>query len=417
MNKNSAKISVIGVTITGNMGGQAMLLSSIQNLRRLFDEVTFDLLSIYPSEDKKSNIVDVNVVPVDVRLLILCYLPLSLIISPFKKNAFVRSLLLKNSYFKSLLTSDLIIDLGGITFVDGRGLALLAYNVACTLPGTLLGIPTIKLSQAMGPFNNLLNRFLAKITLKRCVYVIARGETTFSHLKTLGLINIKMCYDTAFSLKASEKEKGRAKKLLRSFDFPEAPIIVSPSKVVEQKCVSAGIDFRKELLTFINSLAGKGKNVLLLPHSLRNEKGSKNNDLDLCKYLYGNSAYRDAGVWILPHQDNSLVLREVIGLGNIFIGCRFHSIVSSLSKEVPTITISWSHKYHELIKPFDINEYIINYKGLNADKLLKTFDKLESEKITIKNSVSDNLSKVIKSSDMNFKLVKAVLKGNRNEQK
>ena len=415
MNKDSIKISVIGVTVTGNMGGQAMLMSSIQNLRGLLGDVAFDLLSIYPDEDKKSNIIDVNVVPIDVRLLILCYLPLSLVLSPFRNNGFVRYLLLKNNYFKSLLTSDLLIDLGGIAFVDGRGLALLAYNVACTLPGTLLGVPTIKLSQAMGPFNNLFNRFLAKTTLKRCSYVIARGKKTFSHLKTLDLENTKMCYDTAFSLIPSEKEESKAKKLLSGFNFPEAPIIVSPSKVVEQMCLNVGIDLRKELLSFINSLIEKGKHVLLLPHSLRSEKGSKNNDLDLCNYLYENSTYKDAGVWMLPHQDNSLVLREVIGLGSIFIGCRFHSIVSSLSKEVPTIAISWGHKYHELVDPFDINEYIINYENLSADKLLKTYDKLESEKNVVKNSISNNLGKVVRSSDTNFELVRAVLEGEIHE--
>lgn len=406
-------LSIVGVTLTGNMGGQAMLFSTIQNIKKKIPEVSFNLLSIYPQEDNKFNYDQVNVVELNPKSLILLYLPLSLLVCPFANFSSFRKLLMKNAYFASLLSSEAVIDLGGITFIDGRGLALLFYNIACTLPGILFKIPTFKLSQAMGPFNQILNRFFASKILKKCQKVVARGEITLGYLQELKLNNIQMNYDTAFCLEVDNASRKKAHDIIEKLQLNEKTIIISPSQVVENECKTAGVDFREEILKTIDEISKRNLKILLLAHSLRKEVKSKNNDIELCEFLYNKAKLKDKKVFLVPHQEDSRILREIIGSADLFIGCRFHSIVSALSKGVPTIALAWSHKYLEMINPFGIDQYVLNIAQFNSENLLDLIDNLENNKMEVRNSLDQNLQRVVHSSRGNFKLIINYLSTNK----
>ncbi|MBN1462435.1 MAG: Coenzyme F420 hydrogenase/dehydrogenase, beta subunit C-terminal domain [Paludibacteraceae bacterium] len=409
MKTKKQKICISGVTLSGNMGGQAMLLSTIDSIHEKIGDVDFDLLSIYYKKDKKSHIKCVNVVPTDLKKLILMYFPLSLLLCPFKKVKMIRKLLVRIPYFKSILTSNLVIDLGGITFVDSRGLGLLLYNIACIFLPIALGVPVIKLSQAMGPFDKPVNKICAKFLLSKCVRVVARGKKTFEYVKNLGLKNINMFYDTAFCLTVPKTSKKQAQVIFSKYEFKVSPIIISPSRVLEDESAKHTIDFKKELLKFIDNLACNNENILLVAHSTRRQSSSKNNDIALCEYLYENSNYKDKGVWMLPHQEDSRILREIIGFGKIFIGCRFHSVVSALSQAVPTIAISWNHKYAEMIEPFDISEFVVPTNELSSKMLLVKVASLNKNLGEVKKRIEKNLSEVITSSKNNFNIVSTLL--------
>ncbi len=76
----------------------------------------------------------------------------------------------KGEFFKiarALAESDVLLDIGGITFSDGRE-KYLPFNILSIWPAMLLGVPVVKLAQAVGPFKNPLNRFLRKDFLFRC---------------------------------------------------------------------------------------------------------------------------------------------------------------------------------------------------------------------------------------------------------
>jgi colanic acid/amylovoran biosynthesis protein len=212
-----------------------------------------------------------------------------------------------------------------------------------------------------------------------------------------------MNYDTAFCLEIDEKSKNTARDIIKSFSQFQQKIIISPSRVVEQECEKVGIDFRKELLLLINLLAKKNCNVLLLAHSLRNESKSKNNDIELCEFFVNNA--KSKNVLLLPYQEDSRVLREIIGSADIFIGCRFHSIVSALSKGVPTITLAWSHKYQEMISPFNIGQYVLDSSKVRSGNILRLIENIEHNLDLVKGNIKQNLPTVINSSQGNFKIV------------
>ncbi|MHC4108491.1 MAG: polysaccharide pyruvyl transferase family protein, partial [Planctomycetota bacterium] len=159
----ATKICILGLTVSGNRGAESMLLSIVQHMRRLLGECEFDLVSVYPKEDRRSNLpAGLRVVSGKPLTMLALVLPLSIIAGPLIRLPAVRSALRKHQVFRALLDSDLVLDSGGVAFIDGRGLARLLYNASLCLPPVRLGIPTVKLAQAMGPFRSFWNRVLAR---------------------------------------------------------------------------------------------------------------------------------------------------------------------------------------------------------------------------------------------------------------
>ena len=201
------RIAVIGSTLTGNKGAAAMLESSIQTL----GNADFTLFSYQPvaEEQKHNTYKNLKILRADALFLGVIINSLALI---YKILPPLRPILRKNSQSINALTeADVLLDQGGITFVDGREKFLL-YNIASILPALMVGTPVIKCSQALGPFKNPINRFFAKIFLPKMKVIVSRGSITQSYLNELGLKNTIEGADYAFLLDLTEKEKKSAEK-------------------------------------------------------------------------------------------------------------------------------------------------------------------------------------------------------------
>ena len=109
------------------------------------------LLTIYPQADQAQGRSDLEVVPwrpVDllVALAFALLMPVARALHlPTRPLARTRGL-------RALLDADLVVDVAGISFVDGRGLPILGYNVLMTGIPLLVGTPVVKAAQAVGPF-------------------------------------------------------------------------------------------------------------------------------------------------------------------------------------------------------------------------------------------------------------------------
>lgn len=376
MNIKSGIFSITGVTITGNMGGQAMLLSSITQIRRRYPDSTINLFSIYPAKDAGENSIErLNIIDASPFKLVFLYLPLMFFLWPVRSFKIVKNILYKIAYFRHAFESDILLDHSGIAFVDGRGVSLLIYNVCCFLPGLFANIPVVKLSQALGPFNHLLNRTVARLSLKKCTKVIARGARSFEYLKCLNLSNVVQLPDVAFLLEVSSEDYTFARETMKRINLSGSPIIISPSRVVERLCYKSKINFVHEMTVLIRKLTETGESVLILPHSL-GEGNDKNNDITLSRQLFSEAKCAD--LFILDDIRDARKLRALISLSRIFIGNRFHSIVSSLSERVPTIVIGWSHKYKELLKPFDMEEFAIEHTDFSGSGVFERYQYLKN---------------------------------------
>lgn len=400
------KIAIIGSTLSGNKGAAAMLESSIQTLSERYPDAQFTLLSYISPKVEKSknsyqNLQIVKATPLYLGVVINSLALLYRILPP------LRPLLRKSRPIKVLSEADVLLDQGGITFVDGREKFLL-YNVASILPSIMMKVKVIKCAQALGPFKNRINKATAKFILPKVKVIVSRGSITHKNLLSIGLKNVIEGADYAFLLDISSEEKKRAKKRFDSGFFKHHKVVgLSPSVVMKKKVELAGKDYASILSGFIDYLSDKGYRTVLLPHSAReNTEKTHNNDLPLCREIYKEISSKDDCLFIdkeLPSQE----LRYIIGECDMFIASRFHAMVSSLAMQVPTLVIGWSHKYKEVLEMFGLENWAFGHNKFSIDYLQERFNELEENQNTIRVKIAANLPKVKKQA---YKQVEAITK-------
>jgi polysaccharide pyruvyl transferase WcaK-like protein len=401
------KFAITGVTISGNMGGAAMLAATLEQVSRRFPTATCSLLSITPDADRAVGRADVAVVDARPLLLVGLYMPLAILLWPVARFGVVRrQLLARIPFFKALIEADAVIDLCGIAFADGRGLPLLVYNVVCCLPAFAVGTRVFKLAQALGPFKTQPNRWLARFVLRRCAAVVARGETTLSHLAELGIKGAIMRPDTSFAMTVTDEHRAAAARLMPALAPGRRLLICSPSEVVRRLCLSKGIPFEDVLTEFLEKRLADAWNVVLVPHSL-GRGTSKNNDVDLSRRILARLPAGEAGM-IEPVEEPQ-VLRAVIGRADVFVGCRFHSVVAALAMGVPSLVIGWSHKYREMTDMLQPGDWTIDWSTFSVETAEARFLAMATDLEAIGDTIRHRLPGVCVMAEDNYALMERAL--------
>lgn len=366
----SKHVSIIGSAFSGNKGASAMLEASVQAVLDEYPDARFTLFSMYPIEDRIQNpfpqleVIDARPKQLGVTINALALL--------YKLVPFFRPTLRKNSKaISALVSSDVLLDQMGISFTDGREKFLL-YHTAALLPALLVKTPVIKCSQAIGPFNNPINRLIAKAFLPRLETIITRGRITHGFAKDLGLKNISESSDSAFTLKVSGDERNSVSHKLDLSFFEEGHTVIGvlPSVVVQKKYeAKTGENYIQLMAEYIDGLIGAGHRVALMPHSVRTGiSKTHNNDLPLCTEIY-SMVQNKTGLLFVDQELSSQELRYMIGLCDYSATSRFHAMISSLAVGVPCLVIGWSHKYREVLERFELESWAIGFESLSADLL------------------------------------------------
>jgi len=385
------QISIIAATFSGNRGAEAMLCSTIARLRDRFPESIFNVYSYYPNDDR--------LIIRDSKINIYNAAPLVLVFKIFLLSIpvwFCRLLKLNilTKYLprslRSLSSSDVLIDLAGVSFIDGRE-KFIPYNILSILPAVIMGIPVVKFSQAMGPFKSKINRISANYLLKKCDAVFARGEITEEYLQSLNLKSSisHSAADVAFLHESkdgltheNEKYVSSIVSKLKKLKKKDRMIIgLCPSSLIAQKSRKSGWDYIGFLQDTVKLLNEKGYSVIMFPNATRDYDMAhlRNNDLpvilSVMKNISGSeNIYVDRNI-------NSVSIKSLISMCDVTVVSRFHAMVGSLSLKIPVMVLGWSHKYLEVMGQFGQEKYVFDYKKSDRDYLwLKMFDLIDKRK-------------------------------------
>lgn len=389
------------------MGGAAMLSAAIEGLSARSPGARFSLLSIKPVADRAAAPESLEIVDARPGRLILLYLPLAVLALPFARLPAVRRWLSSIGYFRALIEADVVIDLCGIAFVDGRGLPLLVYNVACCLPSIVVGTPVAKLAQAMGPFKTRVNRWAARFVLSRCALVVARGATTSKYLHDAGIPGAISLPDVSFALEVGPASEAGATALLGAPKGRRPLLVVSPSEVVRRLKQGNGEPLAATFIGLLQRCIGEGWRVAIIPHSFGGSR-SKNNDLAICETIVSGLDPQHA--LLIQADEDPRLLRALLGQADIFIGCRFHSVVGALAMGVPTLTIGWSHKYGEMVEPLQPGDWTLDWRDFDVETAFERLERLAASRATLAATIRRRLKGVRREAGQNFDLALAVAK-------
>jgi len=358
------RVAIVGAALSANKGAAAMLETVIARQPEVSGPCTFDILTTYPEADAP-------LVPAgaDARVVGLQPMRLAFVEFPVAVLALVpRTFRLPLGWVRaracrSILDSDVVVDVAGISFADGRGIPITVYNALMTGLPLLLGVPTVKAAQALGPFRSPVNRLLARLVLPRLAAVCARGARTREHLDSLGLSNVTDVADLAFSL---DEAASLPPAVQASVDALGGPyVVVMPSSVVRKLHESQGNDYVSAVETLVRKLrSSTGLAVVIAPHSYRvGQPEGRMNDGPVCREV-GARLSDDAGVVAVDADMTAGELRRLVSGSRAMVTSRFHAMISGLSTCTPTVVVGWSHKYREVLDDFGLVRF-----GMDADAL------------------------------------------------
>ncbi len=410
------KFLVCGACFAGNMGGSAMYESFLAQVEA--DYETMFLLK-YPKDEidickrNKYNFQKFTTI----EMLVLG-VPFFLLGSICKKLHLPHRWLAVGT-LKQYYNNDVLVDLSGIAFSDYRGFIDLLINTLWFLPAFVSGIPIIKLSQSLGPYEKRSVNFLGRYVLKRIHIVIARGNNSYGVTKRLlpGKKHIFNLPDVAMGLPIVSEEEH--KNILESVHLKgKKYIAVSPSIVVDGLAGSQFYrDIMKKIVQQIYSMTKLP--VLFVPHTRNctSAVGVNNggDDAVVCADIIASLKESEIPVEILLGEYNAKELKSAIAGAEFMIGSRYHSLIAAMSSGVPSIALGWGHKYYEMFELFGMEKYVFEYHEFNEDIILKKVKELTENYVQLRKQIENRLPDIKRESEKNIKLAVKLIQNRRSK--
>ncbi|NNV54426.1 polysaccharide pyruvyl transferase family protein [Limnovirga soli] len=182
-------------------------------------------------------------------------------------------------------------------------------------------------------------------------------------------------------------------------------VSISPNMRIYERMKGTGAnnEYVQAFCTIIKEL-GKRFEILLVPNEIRPGGGDNKDDQFLSKTIY--QAVEDkTNCHFFEGYYSAEEIKAIIKETDLLIASRFHSLVFALSLGIPCMAISWSHKYRELFKLFNLQDFVLEDKGSNTDSILQTFEKLYEQRESIAANISETLPKLKESNKHVFNLL------------
>lgn len=265
----------------------------------------------------------------------------------------VRIGVLLNKEVEAYLDANLIVDLGGDNFSDDSGFGGSLVHSYSLLFALLFNKPFIICSQSIGPFKNILTKNLARYILNRASLITVREPITeyylTNDLKVKGN-KLHLIPDLAFLLEETETQETLKFLEEKNISLDKPIICVNPSQLISKYMFSNKSNRYESYINLMADMIDKLPNnatIILIPNVVsRHTKvwgPFRNVDDNVAIELIVKKIRDKSRVYIVT-DINPHYIKSVIGLSDLFIGCRMHAIISALSVGTPTVALAYSHK-------------------------------------------------------------------------
>lgn len=389
MSAGPPSVAITAATLTGNHGVEAMLLAAVGRIRERVPEATFSLFSYYPKEDA-ARVTDpsVRIFSLTPAAVMFRLVPLSALLALLQRLGLGFASVLFPAEVRALASSRLVLDLAGVSFMDGRR-RFLAFNALTLLPAFLLRVPVVKGAQAVGPFTTKLHRRIARACLGRCAAVFARGERSLSFLR--GLLGdspaVRRADDLAFLLEPRDSlTGGEAPALAHLLETIELrrqgrrPVVgICPSSLL---AVADPKGYPALIAGLVTRLVTAGDLVVLFPNATRGrfDAGPRNNDLHVISQVL-DALHADVRAGVVPVEGDVYAadIFRVVQTLDLAVVSRFHAMVKALSLGKPTVVVGWSHKYIEVMEEHGLGRFVLHDAGATVPVVMALVDEMRSD--------------------------------------
>lgn len=308
---------------------------------------------------------------------------------------------------RELAKTDLVIDLSGFSFTDRFGklqAVIPSFNIFLC---KLLRKRIVMFSQAVGPFRSRANRLLARLFLRRTDLIVVRGETTRGYLREIGIDKQVHVYaDSAFLLKPAPVERVNEILQKESIEKDERELVIGISVNARIYERSDTLESENRYLKLVAQIADYlveklNARVVFVPNEITQDGFD---DKFVAGKIY-KIVRNKSRIKLIENEYSPDELKAMIGIFDLFIGSRFHSIIASTSMIVPTIAIAWSHKYYETMETLGQEKYVCHFKTVSLRQLRFLIEDALSRREEIKKVLKVRVEKAKQSAFEGVKLV------------
>jgi polysaccharide pyruvyl transferase WcaK-like protein len=168
-----------------------------------------------------------------------------------------------------------------------------------------------------------------------------------------------------------------------------------------EKARAIGADYVQTFLDVVEALAAASERneFVFIPNATRQGMDApRNNDLFVIEEI------RRRATEVLPDQVsrrihwvdydvNTAGIRRILRVCQALVTSRFHAMVAGLSLGIPTLVISWSHKYGEVLEQFDLDAWEIGFDDPEMDVVTSVRQLIEAKE-EVQRRIRENWERV-----------------------
>ena len=382
-----AKILIINTNCSMNKGSAAQVISTCETLRALISDLEITLISGYPLLDfKLCKIHNIKVVSSiwrqgpkrSKRILFyihrLIFRPLFGVLWAILFRIGLNPVSIKDPIIQEYASADMIVDLSGDSFSDGKGGFSIDIDSALLLAMSLKK-PIVIYSQSIGTFRGVTTP-LARYCLNRVDLIIVREEITKKYLEKIGVTKyIYLTADCAFLLEPASNKSIEHILLKENVAVTKNPLVgISANAMLDDK----ENNYANSMAQLIDYIIEKlNAQVIFVPHVVGiNGRGD---DRVMGEKIYKRTKNKE-NINLIKGDYSPEELKGIIGLCDMFIGGRMHANIAAISSCVPTMATAWSHKYYGIMRAVGQEKYVCDFKTMNFEELKLKIDDLWENK-------------------------------------
>ncbi len=383
------KILLMGASLTKNLGGPSLFLSTRKILQTHIPDAEFTLWSSAPERDfEKGKEYGVRIIGITGRLQLLDAFLRCLLWSALQKLGLnLYSIVKNNNLLKEYLAADAFIDIFGISFTDFSR----KRNIVAGTPfliGKLLGKPVVKFTQDMGPFQKKKTRYPTKFFLGMVDLIIARSTATQNYLREIGITRqVHVRPDSAFVLDSVPPR--RINDIMLRESLNRRPLIaIIPTTVIDRQVSGGNTEAQNEYTVMLAAMADhliEALNALVI--FIPNETQGGYDDIYVIKKIHAGVKSK-SDVRLITAEYKAEELKGLIATCDLLIASRYHSVIAATSMCVPTMVIGWGHKYNEVMKIVGLSDFEIDFKAVTYEQLQAKVTRLWHDKEKIRAELS-----------------------------
>jgi colanic acid/amylovoran biosynthesis protein len=256
--------------------------------------------------------------------------------------------------------------------------------------------PYVLYNQSIGPFFNKEDEQIVSKHLRSASAVICREELSMSRMKKVGVNNLLLCSDIAFTLHPKETS------LLENYAFDRNNRNIG---ITVKKCLANDKQNKYEriLSDFIVASIEEDYTTMFyfIPQVINKIYGDDDLEVGLKIYRSLPDEAR-SHTHIISDDMHPGEIKYIISQMAYFIGTRMHSNIFALASGVRTLALSYDLKTDGIMRMMGLSDYVLPVEIVSPDKLKTLFRKL-SDDSNYDKILHDNISRIKNSAFCNLK--------------